>query len=490
MNITNKNIYKLNLKEKYDSNAVFLLEIIEKSGYEAYFVGGCVRDLLLNKKPSDWDITTSAMPDKIVEILHNFNVKTFDNAGMKYGTVSAIINEKIYEITTFRRDIYGQNSHLPDKVLFTENLKEDLSRRDFTINAMASDRNGNIYDYFGGQSDLQRKILKTVGDSEKSFCEDALRLFRACRFLGQLNFEPDNDLISAMPYAFYRVSGLSLERVKREINKLVLTDYASKGFDLMVRTKLNETRCSVKENGKSKEIDILPELSHLVDLPQMKEFHRFDAWKHSLVALDSSKPLLINRWAAFLHDIGKGMPGIRAVDGNKITDYNHDVKGSEMVEALFTRWKMADFSIKRISWLVRNHMKFHFFANNSNANRIRWVRRLAKSGQFENQKDLNEAFLQLLDVCKADIIGCGKDIKNTEGHLLFYNEIKNIIFKIPVSKKELKINKDIIKALEPFVGEGIKNLFERVQNGTLNNSNLALYKAALRYRRRQRNENT
>lgn len=487
-----KNIkkYKLDVEKLYDSGALFLLKIFKISGYEAYLVGGCVRDLLLGKKPNDWDITTSAQPKEICGIMNKFNVKIFNNSGIKYGTISAIIDSKVYEITTFRKDIYGKDSHLPRKVIFTKSLKEDLSRRDFTVNAIASDIEGCLYDYFGGQFDLEKNILKTVGDPRKRFCEDALRLFRACRFLGQLNFNADEELIKAMPYAFSRVSGLSLERVKSEINKLLLSEFPSKGFDLMVKTRLNETRCRIKKNGVFYEVDILPELTHLVDLPQMKKYHRYDVWKHSLVTMDASLPLLVNRWASLLHDIGKGIPGVRAVDGEKITDYNHDVKGAEITRQLFIRWEMPKDFTERVFWIVRNHMKFHFFVNNHEANRVRWIRRLVKSGDFKNQKDLNEAFLQILDVCKSDVISCGKSFENTKEHFKFYKDVKKIIFSIPISTKDLKLNNDIINALKPCIGNGLNKLLERVQNGTLNNDSESLFNAAKRYRRRQISENT
>lgn len=486
--IYNKKI-KLNSK-LYDKNAMHLLELLNGSGYEAYLVGGCVRDLLLYKKPNDWDIATSAKPEEVCKLLLKNNINIFNNGGISYGTVSAIINSDIYEITTFRKDVYGSDSHIPEKIIFSKNLEDDLSRRDFTINAIASDIYGNIYDYFNGQKDLKNGELKAIGDAEKRFCEDSLRLFRACRFLGQLNFKASYEMVEAMPYAFFRVSGLSLDRVKKEINKLILSDYPSLGFELMVKTHLNETFCRVKENRKYEQIAILPELTHLVNLPQMKEFHKYDVWKHSLVTMDASLPFLINRWAALLHDVGKGVSGVRVVNGTKITDYNHDIKGSEMVESLFNRWRMPEYFIKRVAWIVANHMKFHFFVNYSEPNKEKWIRKLAKSKMFKTQNELNEAFLQLLDVCKSDVVGCGKPIKNTENHVKFYEEIKKIIFTVPISKKELKLNSNIVNILKPFVGKGLENLLERVQNGTLNNNSDDLYRAAKRYRRRQISEDT
>lgn len=238
-------------------------------------------------------------------------------------------------------------------------------RRDFTVNAMAVDADGVIYDYFDGVSDLDRKRLRTVGESSKRFSEDALRLFRACRFLGQLDFMADRSLIDGMPSAFERVKGLSLERVESEIDRLIVTPHAARGFDLLVRTGLNECFCHATEYGKETEIAILPELSHLVGLPQQKEFHKFDGWYHTLAVLDASKPLLINRWAALLHDVGKGMPGVRGIHKGRLTDYGHDKKGAEMTRALLKHWKRPKALFNRVTWLVRKSYEIPYHCQRS-----------------------------------------------------------------------------------------------------------------------------
>ena len=294
---------------KIDKGALQIMNALEKGGYEAYLVGGSVRDLLLEKMPHDWDITTSARPDEVVSCAIQNEWKIIDRGGYRFGTVSILINKNVYEVTTFRSEFYGNDSHRPKEICFAKTLKDDLSRRDFTVNAMAIDADGVIYDYFGGIADLDRRILRTVGIAKDRFQEDALRLFRACRFLGQLDFQADKELFRAISPSLYRVEGLSLSRVKSELQVLMKSDHPARGLDLFVRSGLNQSSCFVKVNKKKYAVPILPELSHLVDLPQEKQFHKFDAWNHTLAVVEASPREDVLRWAALFHDVGKGMPG-------------------------------------------------------------------------------------------------------------------------------------------------------------------------------------
>jgi tRNA nucleotidyltransferase/poly(A) polymerase len=295
-------------------------------------------------------------------------------------------------------------------------------------------------------------------------------------------------LVEGMKDAFYRVEGLSLERVKSEIDRLLVTDHPAKGLDLLVRSGLNETSCHVKKDGRVTPAPILPELTHLVDLPQMKKFHRYDGWMHTLVVVQHTEPKLINRWAGLLHDVGKGMPGVRAVQGNKITDYGHDKKGAAMADAILARWQFPDDFRRRVAWLVKDHMKYHYFANVPEANTVKWVRHLAVSGQFSSQKDLHEAIEEMTDVTCADIIGCGFPFASTEGHRSFGEYMEKIIDQTPVTTRELHFDSSVPKALGPYVKQGMKNLLMRVQNGTLENNNSSLYQAAVNFRRRRERE--
>lgn len=470
---------------RIDDGAREILEILNEAGFEAYVVGGCVRDLFLGRNPHDWDITTSAHPDEIVSVMDKEHIKTIDGNGRRFGTVIVVLNHTNYEVTTFRSEMYGEDSHRPSEVSFVGTLKEDLERRDFTVNAMALDADGILYDYFEGLKDIDRKRLRTVGDAAERFREDALRLFRACRFLGQLDFMADKSLVEGMPEAFDRVEGLSLERVKSEVNRLLITPHASRGLDLMVRSGLTDTSCRQKHNGEYTLIPVLPELHHLVNLPQMKEFHKYDGWMHTLAVVDASPKDLTTRWAALLHDVGKGMPGVRKVEGNRITDHGHDHKGAEMAEAILKRWQMPEDMIRHVVWLVREHMRFHYFANNSEADARKWVRAMARNHVFPTQKDCIHALREMTDLSKADVIGCGNPKADTSGHEAFGEYMMDLAAEMPFTTKDLHYTPEVIKVLGPYVAEGMQNLLLRVQSGNLNNNEHAILDAAVRYRRRK-----
>ena len=469
-----------------DKGAMRILRAFHEDGFEAFIVGGCVRDLMMKLEPHDWDITTSALPDETIRVAESRGWKAI--GGRRFGTVIIVIDGMSYEVTTFRSETYGQDAHRPSEVHFASDLKEDLMRRDFTVNAMAVDADGVIYDYFDGVSDLDRKRLRTVGESSKRFSEDALRLFRACRFLGQLDFMADRSLIDGMPSAFERVKGLSLERVESEIDRLIVTPHAARGFDLLVRTGLNECFCHATEYGKETEIAILPELSHLVGLPQQKEFHKFDGWYHTLAVLDASKPLLINRWAALLHDVGKGMPGVRGIHKGRLTDYGHDKKGAEMTRALLKHWKRPKAFVNRVTWLVENHMRFHTIANDPKSHPDKWIRQIAREKAFPTSADVSEAMLQMTDLSIADIIGCGNPDADTRGHQEIGEYMSRLALEIPVSTKELHYDKRVPLLLGEKTPEGMKNLLIRVQSGSLENEPAAIYDAAVRYMRRRSHE--
>lgn len=470
---------------RVDPAASAVLSALEEDGQEAFLVGGCVRDLLMGKVPHDWDITTSARPSDILHTAARKGWKAVDGGGRRFGTVILVLEGKSFEVTAYRKEVYGADAHRPETVSFADSLEEDLQRRDFTVNAMALSADGTLVDLFGGQKDIRKKILRTVGPAEERFSEDALRLFRACRFLGQLDFMAAPSLTGGMASAFPRVSGLSLERVRDELDKLIVTPHAGRGFDLMVRSGLAAQSCRIRENGEYREVPILPELEHLVGLPQQKEFHKFDGWYHTLAVLEEASPVLLNRWAALLHDVGKGMPGIRAIRKGKLTDYGHDLKGAEMAEEILRRHRRNPAFTARVKWIVATHMRYHYFANVQEADALRWIRKMAREKVFPSRKDMAEAMEQITDVCMADIIGCGRPYSATEGHAAFGEYMKELALSMPVTPKELRYDKRVPEALGPYVKEGMANLLLRVQTGALENQEDALYKAACRFRKRK-----
>lgn len=213
------------------------IEKIEYCGYEAYVVGGCVRDSLIGKTPKDWDICTSATPMEIKEIFSE--EKTID-IGISHGTVALVLNGEIVEITTFRIDGEYSDSRRPDTVTFTSKLVEDLSRRDFTINAMAYNPRAGIADYFNGKEDLNSGIIRCVGDPEKRFAEDALRIMRALRFMSELNYDIEGKTLIAIENNRGLLKKISAERIVVELNKLIMSDVPSGGIDLIFNLNIME----------------------------------------------------------------------------------------------------------------------------------------------------------------------------------------------------------------------------------------------------------
>lgn len=477
-----------------------ILHMLTEAGYEAYIVGGAVRDLLLKLPPGDFDITTSATPEEISAVCRANNIKTIDNLGQNLGCVVAVIDGVAAEITTFRGESYGADAHKPEKVWFSKSLREDLSRRDFTVNAMAMDINGRIYDYYNGMEDLQNHILRTVGDAWKRYSEDALRMLRACRFVARLGFDyvQENGVLPPFgeentPYYMPRnfsfptgnCAGLSLERVRTELDKLLTGKYAGKGLMLLMATGLTDTKCRVKENGAYHEIDILPELRHLEGLPQNRRFHCYNAWEHTLKAVDNSPRDLTIRWAMLLHDLGKGMPGIRGThpDGSP-SDHGHEALSAVMAQEVMTRLRYPKDFAKRVVWLVSRHMRFAPMMFTKERTLTRWVRAEAANGEFRTSKDLTEAFSQLKEVFLADM-GATHAGNNpqlmAEGRELADAVIEIACIKMPVHTADLAVNgADLAQIITNGAETGIflKYLLERVRSGNLPNERAALLEAA------------
>ena len=217
---------------KYPENVIKIMDIFKSSGYVAYAVGGCVRDSIMGKVPNDWDVTTSCRPEKMLEIFSSQNIKTIPT-GIKHGTVSVLLDGEIYECTTFRIDGEYTDSRHPDSVEFTDELTLDLSRRDFTVNAMAANPALGICDPFGGMSDLEKKIIRCVGKPEKRFAEDALRILRALRFATTLGFKIEENTLSAIKKLSHTLNGISSERKTAEFSKILCCDNPLYGLELL-----------------------------------------------------------------------------------------------------------------------------------------------------------------------------------------------------------------------------------------------------------------
>lgn len=460
--------------------ALTILSQLEEAGYEAYIVGGAVRDICMHVLPKDYDIVTSAKPEEVQAVLREAGFTVTDVVGQAFGIVVVATEAGAYEIATFRKDVYGEDSHRPESIEYADTLEEDVKRRDFTINGMAMDRTGHIIDYVEGRKDIKRKMLRTIGYSGDRFREDALRMFRACRFIGRFGFTADDDLVEGIRQNLSRVNGLSLERVRQELDGLLMTEYVAKGLDLMVRTGLSDASCRVKEDGQYRPVAILPELAHLVDLPQEKQFHAYDGWYHTLAVVNASALDYTVRWGALLHDVAKGMPGIRGFNKGRITDYGHDKEGARMAHDMLVRLGYPKALADRVSWLVLNHMRFHYFRNNEEADPCKWIRKEARSGVFRRSHELEEALMQLAKVCAADIVGTGRNISDEAGAIEFGDCLRDVAHHIPIHTKDLHYPKDLPSKLGPHVKVVLHNLLERVQNGQLENEETALEEAAFR----------
>lgn len=308
-------------------------------GEPLYLVGGSVRDILLNKEPKDYDFTSPLQPNEIEKRIKTANKKTY-TIGKKFGTIGMKVNEKFIEITTFRTEQYEKNNRKP-KVEFTKSIIEDLSRRDFTINAIAKRMNGHIIDPFKGQIDLRNKIIRAVGKANARFDEDPLRLLRAVRFATQLEFVIDFNTLLSMIKTNYKILSISKERWMLELDKILLTKKPSIGLNYLAYTHLLHF--------------IIPELSLQIDYNQNSNWHRLDLWNHTLAVVDATPIDLELRWAALLHDIGK--PFVRRTRNNKTNYIKHDYLGADMVTRLALHLKWSNDRREKVVDLVKNHMQ-------------------------------------------------------------------------------------------------------------------------------------
>lgn len=398
-----------------------ILKNITQAGFEAYLVGGCVRDLLLAEtEPKDWDITTNALPNDIMGI---FPEAKYDN---NFGTVLVKLNEnertdhlKYVEVTTYRSEQDYSDRRHPNKIKFEKHLDKDLERRDFTINAMALDMSGQVIDLFGGQKDLSKKIIRAVGEPSDRFKEDALRMMRAIRFVSQLNFSLEPKTQRAITKLAGAIKFVSAERIHDELVKILDSPQPVAGMLLLHDTKLLQY--------------IIPELEACVGVKQNKH-HTYTVFKHSIEALRHTRNHSYQvRLASLLHDIGK--PGTKKFIQGEATFYNHEYLGAKLVNKIMRRLKFSAKDIERVTNLVRNHMFYYNVGEVTPAS----VRRLINKVGKNNLQDL-------IDLRVADRLGSGtpKAMPYKLRHLQYMMErVQND----PVSVKMLKISGDDIMSL-------------------------------------------
>ena len=367
---------RIELPEK----AKFIIETITKAGFEAYVVGGCVRDSILGRKPEDWDITTSAKPHQVKALFP----RTIDT-GIQHGTVTVMLDKEGFEVTTYRIDGKYEDSRHPREVTFTPNLTEDLKRRDFTINAMAYNEQIGLIDIFGGIQDIEKKVIRCVGDAKERFTEDALRIMRAIRFSAQLGYSIEEKTAEAIRQLAPNLQNISAERIQVELVKLLVSphpDYLRMAYDMGVTNV------------------ILPEFDRMMETPQNHPHHKYNVGEHTLHALLAVPCDRILRLTMLLHDVGK--PDTLSVDEEGITHFHgHPTVGEELAKKILRRLKFDNDTIHTVTRLVR----YHDYGNGVDPD-MRIVRRgIQKVGE--------DIFPLLIPVRHADV--CAQsDYKKTE----------------------------------------------------------------------------
>ena len=315
-------------------NVSRIIDTLMRAGYEAYAVGGCIRDSLLGREPKDWDITTSASPAEVKALFP----KTVDTV-IAHGTVTVLLNREGFEVTTYRVDGTYEDSRHPKEVTFTPDLNEDLKRRDFTINAMAYNDTHGLIDAFDGAGDLDRKIVRCVGDPKERFSEDALRMMRAVRFCAQLGFTVEEQTRSAICALAPTLKKISAERIQSELVSLLMSDHP-------------EEMRTLYETGITKVI--LPEFDVMMQTAQNSPHHMYTVGEHtiqSLAQIESKKTL---RLAMLFHDIGKPSCKTTGEDGQDHF-YGHPQKGSEMARSIMRRLKFDNDTTQKVCCLVAGH---------------------------------------------------------------------------------------------------------------------------------------
>ncbi len=456
-------------KRKYEipSDVSHVTDVLQKAGYEAYLVGGCVRDVLRGVKPKDWDVTTNATPEEIQGLFeHTFYENNFGTVGVVNENPEDPTLETV-EVTTYRLESsYTDNRH-PDEVNFSSRVEDDLKRRDFTINAIAlytpigvtDISKGHIIDLYGGEEDLEKKIIRTVEDPVERFNEDALRMLRAIRFVAELGFTINGETAEAIKRKADLLKNIALERIRDEFTKIIMSSRPMEALQM------------------AQELGILgyivPELEKTLNVKQ-NQAHAYDVWEHLLRSLqhaaDKDWPLHI-RLTALFHDISKPETRRWAADKKEWTFYGHEVVGGRVTREILTRLRFPKELVSQVTKLVRWHM---FFSDTEQITHSA-VRRLIKNVGQENVWDL-------MNVRICDRVGTGRPKENPY-RLRKYKAMIEEVMRDPVSVGMLKIDGNKIIELGipagPKIGNILHALLEEVLEDPLLNTESYLEKKAL-----------
>lgn len=391
------------------------------AGFENYLVGGCVRDSIIGRTPKDWDITTIATPEEIQKI---FPDSFYEN---DFGTVGVKTDIGVVEVTPYRLESTYSDSRHPDEVKWAKKLEEDLARRDFTINAMAYDvEKGELVDIFDGQSDLEKKLIRTVGKADDRFREDALRMFRALRFASELGFAIEHDTQQAIEDNADLMSKISKERIKDELTKIVMSENPAIALDIAARLGLLKYISEEFEKG--------------IGVTQNKA-HAYTVWEHLLRSLNHSAqknfPLHV-RLAALFHDIAK--PHTKSLKNGEATFYGHEVVGARIAKKVLEDLKFSKEIVEKVVKLVRWHM---FFSDTEQIS-LSAVRRLVRNVGPDLVWDL-------MDTRVADRIGTGRP-KETPYRLRKYHSMVEQVMRDPISVKQLVVGGEEVMSITGTTG--------------------------------------
>ncbi|MBQ8982415.1 MAG: CCA tRNA nucleotidyltransferase [Lachnospiraceae bacterium] len=399
--------------------AADIMKQLNKHGYEAYIVGGCVRDSILGKEPKDWDITTSATPEQTKEIFR----RTIDT-GIEHGTVTVMVGKVGYEVTTYRVDGKYEDHRRPSGVTYTASLTEDLKRRDFTINAMAYNDTEGLVDEFGGVDDLAHGVIRCVGIPQERFDEDALRILRAVRFAAQLDFEIDERTRQAIREKVRFLRDISAERIREELTKLITSEHPEK---LLTAYELGITGI------------VLPEFDAMKETPQNTIYHEYDVGGHTIEVMKHIDATPVLRWTALLHDVAK--PVCRTTDEEGVDHfYGHPQNGCKMAYDCLRRLKMDNDTIHRVERLV----EWHDYDMKGGATKKSLRKALNKMGP--------DLFEDVLKIKYADIMGQSSYRK--EEKLEEYERLRKLYQEIIKDGECLTLN-DLKMNGQGLVGLGI-----------------------------------
>ncbi len=404
--------------------ALRIVKRLQDNGYIAYFAGGCVRDIQLNRPFSDIDIATSAKPKEVISLF-----KRTYNVGISFGVVCVIEEDLTFEIATFREEREYLDGRHPETILYTDNPKLDAIRRDFTINAMFYDPiEDKLHDFSDGLGDIKRGIIKTVGSPNERFSEDYLRILRAIRFSVRFNFELDKETEESIAHFATSLSKLSFERIRDEFNKILLGPNPSKAFRIFYKLGILKA--------------IFPELHDLVGVKQSEIYHpEGDVFEHTMLMLDHiSKPNALLGWAILLHDIGKPSTTEIGEDG-RIHSYQHEEYGAKMTEDILKRFRFSNKQNKEITQAVRFHMKY---AHIDKMRAKKWRKIIA-----------DDNFILELELHRIDCISSNGKLDNYVLLLDRYKELQNE----PIIPEPIIFGKDLMD-----LGFKPSRLFKKILN--------------------------